>query len=232
MLIRLPLAGLSYRQRNLPSAAATRRRELHVLPLPLEVEGDDRRVSRPGAAGHLALPDRLAGRLVEGHEGRVLTAGRADQPVAVHERRFAVTPHRGAAAKVARQAALPDDLAVPGLEAGQFAAHPQDVNPVAVHRRRTSRAFLRLRHALPGDRPEGCRPQFLAVRLGQGPEDLTTSPTAHAEDPPAGDGRGAVAAAEPRGLLGERRAANSVPHFGECPHALDSRHLVCSSNEG
>src|SRR2546421_11512360 len=56
------------------------------------------------SSGHLALPDRLPRQLVEGHQHCVIAARRADQLIAIHERRFTVTPHWHVSAKIARQA--------------------------------------------------------------------------------------------------------------------------------
>ena len=58
------LAGRSYRQRNLPSDAATPTSrlggELHVLALPFEVDGDGRGVGRSRTAGTAGPPTTSA----------------------------------------------------------------------------------------------------------------------------------------------------------------------------
>ena len=93
------------------------RRELHVLALSFEVENNGRRVGRSGTASHLALPTCLAGQLVEGYHGRVFATGRADDLITINEWRFAETPGWYLYAKIALEAALPNDLAVFGLQA-------------------------------------------------------------------------------------------------------------------
>ena len=212
------------------------RGELHVLALPVEVDGDGRGVARPGRAKpagtagpagrlppprrHLALPDRLAGHLVEGHQGRVRAAGGADDLVAVDERRLAVTPHRRDAAEVLRQADLPEDLAVLDLKARQVAAHAQDVEPFAVDRRRAARTFLGLGHALLERRPEARHPQLLAVRLDKRPDDLVVAAVAHAEDSAAGDGR--ALSPPPSPLTFQASGGPSLGHSLRRPFSLET----------
>src|ERR1051326_752717 len=41
--------------------------ELHILPLPIEINRDDGRVSSLRVAGHLTLPESFASQFVEGH---------------------------------------------------------------------------------------------------------------------------------------------------------------------
>src|SRR5262245_16151399 len=163
------------------------------------------RPTRTARTGDLALPDRLAGRLGDGHQGCVRPSGSADDFVAVDERGLAIAPHGDGPAELLREADLPHDLAVLDLEAGEVAAHAEDVEPIAVHRGGAARTFLRLRHALLVRRPEGRRPDLLAVRLGQGPDDLVAAAFAHPVDPPTRDGRGRVAAAQSLGFPREGR---------------------------
>ena len=135
-----------------------------------------------------------------------MAAGGADDLITINERRFAVTPHWYAPAKIARQAALPKDLAVSDLQASQVTAHAQDIEQFTIDRGRAPRPLCSLRHALLGSRPKARHPQRLAIRLGQGPNDFVIAAIAHAEDPPGGDGRTAVAAAESLDFPGERWA--------------------------
>src|SRR5262249_3231619 len=111
------------------------RQQLHVLPDPPRLGDDDGRIARRVAARHRALPDDLAGLLVERHEGRVLAAGGADEPVAVNERRLSELPAAAGAAEVLLEVLAPDHLAVGRLRAGQVAVLADGVDAVAVHRR-------------------------------------------------------------------------------------------------
>src|SRR5437762_1797401 len=110
------------------------------------------------------------------------------------------------AAEVLCEAEPPEDVAVLHLEAGQVTAHAQDVEPFSVDRRRAGRTFLGLRHTLLEGRPKAGHRHLLAVLLVQYPDDFVISPIGHPEDAARGDRRGAVPAAEPLGLPGERRA--------------------------
>jgi hypothetical protein len=123
---------------------------------------------------------------------------------------------------------LPQDLAVFDLEACQITALANDVEPFAIDRRRASGALFSLRHSTLGSRSEGRHPQFLAIRLGQCPDDLVVIAIAHAEDLAGGDGWRAVAPAKPLDppckrwaffwprlkqslLLGDRVAVGALP---------------------
>src|SRR5205085_1911283 len=98
----------------------------------------------------------------EGQQGRIVAAGGADDLIPVHEWRFAVTPGWYAPAKIARQAALPQDLAVSDLQARQVAGQAQDIEPFPIDRRGAARTFFSLRHELWVACSEARGPQFLA----------------------------------------------------------------------
>ncbi len=135
------------------------RGELYVLALPVEVDGDGRGVCRSGAAGHLALPDGLAGQLVEGHESRVFAAGGADDLITINEWRLAETPGWYFPAKLALEAALPNDLAVTSLKASQLAAQAENIEPFSIDRRRASRTIFLTATLAAGKPAQGALPK-------------------------------------------------------------------------
>src|SRR5262249_38699409 len=82
-------------QANHPAAE-----ELDVLLLAVALRGHDRGILGAVALRHDALPDRLAALLVQGDEGGGAAAGRAQDAVAVDQRRLAVAPAAGRALEV------------------------------------------------------------------------------------------------------------------------------------
>ena len=105
-----------------------------------------------------------------------------------------------------RQAAPPEDLAVFGLQARQIAALAEDIEPVSIHCWRAPGSFFSLWHSLGQSRRETGGPQFLAVRLGQGPNEFIVATIAEAVNSPGGNRGRAVAAADGLDLPGERWA--------------------------
>src|ERR1051326_1925861 len=181
--------------------------ELHILPLPIEINRDDGRVSSLRVAGHLTLPESFASQFVEGHEGHVLAAGRADHLVTINQGRFAKTPGRQNPAKVLLQAALPKDFSVFDLKAAHIASHAFNIEPFPIDGRCASRSLLSLRPAfLFESRSKARNPKLFAILFGQSPDDFVAAAIAHAENLATGDGRSAVAATEPFYFPGERRA--------------------------
>ncbi len=128
----------------------------------------------PAGRRHQALPERLAGFLVEGRDGRLLAAGGDDDAIAVDQRRFTVAPLGHRAAEVGGQALVPDDLAIGHLEAGDRAAEALDIEQIAVDGRRAGRPLNPLRRALLEGRSEPRGPKLLAILLRK--RQTTSSP--------------------------------------------------------
>src|SRR5262249_4277371 len=129
-------------------------------------------------------------------------AGRADQLVAVHERRLAVVPagHHAPAQLLALVALAPFDIALLDAEAGQLALAAEGVDAVAVHRRRGAPAVV----LSLGD---ARRPQLLAGGLVEGENGAVGLAVADGEDGAAGDGNAREAAADALGGPEQARAA-------------------------
>src|SRR5262249_26181939 len=128
------------------------RQELHVLLDAAERGDDDGGVARPrvGWAAALALglalqpldrgaPARVAVLLVQPHERRRPAPGRADDAIAIDERRLGVGPPAGAALEVLLQVLLPDDVALGHAQARQLAVGADDIQVVADDGRRAAR---------------------------------------------------------------------------------------------
>ena len=151
-----------------------------------------------GAAGHLALPDRLASQLVEGHQHRVLAAGGADDLVTINQRRLVVPPHWQAPAEIARQTDVARRSCRP-RPAGKPGRRPRPGHTAAGHRPSACIPAPQFPARAPlGTPAPGASPTVPCRPLPTGPKRLRLVAIAHAEDSPSGDGRSAVAAAESR----------------------------------
>src|SRR5262249_36901639 len=140
----------------------------------------------------------LAGLLVEGEHRRLLAAGRADQLVAVHQRRLRVVPAAGAPLEVLAEVLAPDLLTRGRLDAHQVAELPEGVDQVPVYRRRAARArVIAARLADLG------LPEQRAVLLVDTEDVGGVLQVAHGEEAAAGDGHAGEADAQPLAL----------PHF-------------------
>src|SRR5262249_27432145 len=113
--------------------------ELAILAHAVRLDDDDRRIGG-FVREFLGLPDQLAGLLVEGGEGSLVAAGRADDLVAIDEGRLRVTPaghHR--AAEVGLEILGPDLFPRGRLDAENRPLAADAEDEVAVHRRRAAR---------------------------------------------------------------------------------------------
>ena len=154
--------------------------------------GDDGgilRVVRPLGA----LPEDLAGGLVEGGHG-ARSAGGADDLRAVDEHAFGVTPARNFATERTHGGA-PEFLAIRDLDADEGAVAAEGVNVVAIDGRRAPRANapILLRHGV--ELAELVDPEFLAGIGVEAEEDFRAVARAHGEEFAAGDGEAGIAAA-------------------------------------
>ena len=128
------LEALAVVGRHAHQAAACER---YVLLYARSVGDDDRSVSRPVVAPaanlvlrHLSAPDLLARDLVQRDDKGVRSAGRAEEPIAVNERRFAIAPAaHHLAAEVVLEVFPPEELAVGSGCAYEVAARTQCIDP-------------------------------------------------------------------------------------------------------
>src|SRR5439155_12413163 len=121
----------------------TAAQELHVLPLPVDVGGDDRGISGAVAAGNLTFPDHLSGFLIEGDQGRLLAARSTNELVTVNQRGFAIAPAgHHVAAEVLGQIFPPQFLAGHRRETNEIAMRRERVNSIAIYRGGAARAAV------------------------------------------------------------------------------------------
>ena len=185
---------------------------LHIdLPV-AHLRDHDRGVAGAAAILHRALPDLLAGLLVERDHHRVVAPRGDDESIAVDQRRLAVAP---AIPLLAAEGGLEVDVkllgAVGSLAADEHPLRRDHVNEIAVDRRRAAGALPRLRPLIPGlaglrlpellsRLPVVAGEVFVLVIAGGG------EAVAEGVDPLACDRRGGVAAAGADRLPEELRA--------------------------
>src|SRR5437660_9662027 len=68
--------------------------EVDVLLMSGRLDDNRRRIAGPVAVGNMGLPNQIARAFIERDGCRFVSAGGADELVAVDERRFAIGPHR------------------------------------------------------------------------------------------------------------------------------------------
>ena len=172
--------------------------------------GDDRRGVGAGVGEAGAAPQHVAGGLIEGDEQPLRAARRADQLVAVHQRRPREAPAallrpeaagRNLGAEFLRQVLAPDLAAVGRLDANQHALTAEGEHPIAVHGGRRIGAAAPLVAVEVPHRADVGLPAFLALVV-QGDELLDALVADGVERPGAEDvgtaadhGEGAVAGA-------------------------------------
>ena len=91
--------------------------ELDILLAAGRLGDGDRRVRRLVPARHGRFPNHVARLLVKRQERGLAAAGRADQRVAINERRFGVRPLAGLAAEIGLQILLPTHVAASRFQA-------------------------------------------------------------------------------------------------------------------
>ena len=116
--------------------------ELDVLALTVHVGSHDGGIGRASPPGTRAFQIVSAVFLFERQQCRFLAAGRAEQLVAVDQRRFAVSPAAGLAAEVLDKVLAPALLAVGRLQTDEIATDAEGVEYIAVHGRRAARPFV------------------------------------------------------------------------------------------
>src|SRR5690606_34097528 len=93
-------------------------------------------------------------------------------------------PHGHAPAKLFRHADLPNKLAVIRLQTCYIAPKPNDIEPIAIHRRGAPRALFALPRTLPKGWSKCGYPDLTSVFLRQGPNDFLLISIGHAVYPP------------------------------------------------
>ena len=157
--------------------------ELDELAGAVVVGGNHRGILR-AVREILALPDRLAGLLIERDDRAAASTGSADDLVAVHQYRFGVTPARSPAAEGLHRL-FPDHFPIRDFRANQIAPTAQGIDVIAIHGGRAARAVA---PAVLENLADLRRPKLLAILDAHGDELLAAVADAHGEELAAHDG--------------------------------------------
>src|SRR5262249_44697987 len=128
---------------------------------------DGRGIGGCVAARRRRLPNRRAVLFVEGNQGRLLAARRADQYVAVDQRRLGVGPDTGLAAEVGAETFLPAYFSLGGIQANHIAVGAEDVDGIAIDGRCGARSGIRRLLVRIADAADARGPDLFAVRGAQ-----------------------------------------------------------------
>ena len=129
--------------------------ELHQLLFPFMGDQD-----RGGILGLFldtgAAPEDLPGLFVQSSHGALPPPGGADDLVAIDQHRFGISPVLQLPAEILDQIGLPQNFSILGRQTAQHAVRRQGIKPVAIHRRRGTRAIspiVRIDLVIQLDRP-------------------------------------------------------------------------------
>ena len=176
-------------------------RELDILPHAADLRGNRRRVFRR-VRQFFRLPQQLTGFLVERRDRTLRAAGSADQPVAVHQRRFAVHPAAAAAPELLFETPPPYLLAGGNFETNQIPKLVEHIDPISVHGGRAARAG-RIAACFANFR----RPDRAAAGHIEGDGETRIALFAQCENLCAGHGHPAVPGARSPGFPNQRGAS-------------------------